>query len=78
MKLLKSTLNIEEHLKLLEELLLLNQNCVLILDTNILIWLYRVNKEARFELFNWMADLKHDKKIIIPSWSIHEYNIHLQ
>lgn len=78
MKLLKSTLNIEEHLNLLEELLLSNQNCILILDTNILIWLYRVNKEARFELFNWMADLKHDKKIVIPSWSIHEYNLHLQ
>jgi hypothetical protein len=78
MKLLKSTLNIEEHLSSLENLLLFDKDSILILDTNILIWLYRVNKEARFELFNWMSDLKHDKKIIIPSWSIHEYNIHLQ
>jgi hypothetical protein len=78
MKILKSTLNIKEHLKNLKELLLINQNCILILDTNILIWLYRVNKEARTELFDWMSDLKHDKKIIIPSWSIHEYNNHLQ
>lgn len=77
MKLLKSTLNIEEHLKLLEGLLLYREKSVLILDTNILIWLFRVNKEARQELFDWMNDLKHDKKIIIPSWSIHEYNIHL-
>ena len=66
MKLLKSTLNIEEHLSSLENLLLFDKDSILILDTNILIWLYRVNKEARFELFNWMSDLKHDKKIIIP------------
>ncbi|WP_461638272.1 PIN domain-containing protein [Labilibaculum euxinus] len=78
MKLLKNTLNIKEHLEFLSDLIFHNRDSILILDTNILIWLYRVNKEARQELFDWFKDLKHDNLITIPSWSIHEYNNHLQ
>ncbi len=78
MKLLKGILNIKEHIDSLSDLIFNNRDTILVLDTNILIWLYRVNKEARDELFNWFRDLKHDNLIAVPAWSIHEYNNHLQ
>lgn len=60
------------------KLVMQTERSYLFLDTNIFIWLYRVNEMARNELFKWFEELKNDDVIKVPSWSIHEYNVHLE
>jgi predicted nucleic acid-binding protein len=54
------------------------ENAALIfLDTNVLLWLYRINKEAREEVFCLLNTIKNENRLCIPSWVIHEYNHHV-
>lgn len=47
------------------------------LDTNILLWLYRINNAARSEVIELFTHIKADGRLCIPSWVVHEYNHHI-
>ena len=47
------------------------------LDTNILLWLYRINEDARREIFSLFNKLKEVNRLFIPVWVVQEYNNHL-
>jgi predicted nucleic acid-binding protein len=47
------------------------------LDTNILLWLYRINNAARAEIIKMLTNLKEERRLCIPSWVVHEYNHHI-
>jgi predicted nucleic acid-binding protein len=51
-----------------------SNDALIFLDTNILVWLYRINKDARSELFHIFNSLKEQNRLRIPAWVIHEYN----
>lgn len=48
------------------------------LDTNILIWLYRINNDARAEVLYLLNAIKQEQRLCIPSWVVHEYNYHIE
>lgn len=52
-------------------------NALIFLDTNILLWLYRINGDARAEIINLLEYLKKNDRLRIPAWVIHEYNRHI-
>lgn len=54
-----------------------SNDALIFLDTNILLWLYRINKDARSELFHIFKFLKEQNRLRIPVWVIHEYNQHV-
>jgi predicted nucleic acid-binding protein len=47
------------------------------LDTNILLWLYRINNDARAEVLYLLNAIKQEQRLCIPSWVVHEYNYHV-
>lgn len=49
-------------------------NDLVFLDTNILIWIYRLNTESFKELKIFLGNLISNKRLVIPNWVIHEYN----
>jgi len=51
---------------------------LIFLDTNILLWLYRINNAARAEILYFFHELKKNNRLFIPSWVVHEYNHHIQ
>ena len=56
----------------------INEKSLVFLDTNILLWIYRINGQARDEFFLLMHSLKESNRLFIPSWVIHEYNYFLE
>lgn len=47
------------------------------LDTNILLWLYRINSAARAEVIQMLTSIKGEERLCIPAWVVHEYNHHI-
>jgi len=43
-------------------------------DTSILLWMYRLNDNARNELLLFLNGLIDEERLRIPAWVIHEYN----
>ena len=52
-------------------------DCIVFLDTNLLAWSFRLNDTASREFIRWLYNLAQDERLIIPAWTIHEYNHHL-
>lgn len=48
--------------------------CVVFLDTNILSFLYKINKSARREFYNWIKLISSQNRLFVPKWVAHEYS----
>lgn len=55
----------------------LSERALIFLDTNILLWLYRINNDARIEIIDLLNSIKDQQRLCIPSWVVHEYNYHI-
>lgn len=55
----------------------LNGYSYVFVDTNILLWCYRVNEHVRNELLTLLETIKKSKRLFFPAWVIQEYNTHL-
>ncbi len=67
----KQEIDIEAYLKHLSALLT-NQECEIFIDTNIISQLYRLNDDARKDVYRWIESCKG--RFHIPVWSIQEYS----
>lgn len=54
--------------------LIIDDNCHIFLDTNIISQMYRLNTSARAELYTWLDRINSIKKVHVPNWAIHEYS----
>ncbi len=54
-----------------------SQDFVIFLDTNMLAWAFRLNDDASREFQQWLDKLAELERLIIPAWTVHEYNHHL-
>lgn len=52
-------------------------DCIVFLDTNLLAWAFRLNNVASLEFQNWLDTLARLERLIVPAWTVHEYNHHL-
>lgn len=52
--------------------LLLNEECEIFIDTNIISQLYQLNDDARKDVYRWVDSLK--RRLHIPVWCIQEYS----
>ena len=50
-----------------------DKKTLVFLDTNILAYLYKLHEAARKEFHTWLASLKQDQRLFIPSWAATEY-----
>ena len=57
-----------------ENLIYLDKECLVFIDTNILTWIYRLNNDSFNEFKNLLSDLVSKEKLIIPNWVVQEYN----
>lgn len=57
--------------------MLRSDSCVVFIDTNLLAWSFRLNDAAFQEFTRWLNNLAQDERLIIPAWTVHEYNHHL-
>lgn len=73
MKFANLEVNRNNYLKKIE-LLLLDPECKIIIDTNILAKFYKFYPLARKDLFRLFNKYKKDNRLIIPYWVVHEYN----
>lgn len=71
---IQTTVNIDEAKNLIAESLLYSDSTLLFLDTNIIIWLFRLNQDSYIEFSRLLKDLAERDMLIIPNWVIHEYN----
>lgn len=67
----KQEIDIEAYLKHLSALLT-NEECEIFIDTNIISQLYRLNDDARKDVYRWIESCKG--RFHIPVWSIQEYS----
>lgn len=67
----KQEIDIDAYIKLLSNLLS-NEECEIFIDTNIISQLYRLNEDARKDLYRWIDSCK--RRFHVPVWSIHEYS----
>lgn len=67
----KQEIDIDAYLKLLLSLLT-NEECEIFIDTNIISQLYRLNDDARKDVYRWIDSCKG--RFHIPVWSILEYS----
>ncbi len=67
----KQEIDIDTYIKLLSSLLS-NEECEIFIDTNIISQLYRLNEDARKDLYRWIDSCK--RRFHVPVWSIHEYS----
>lgn len=75
MKVLKETINIDKYYHELAEIIIHpDQNNLVFIDTNILIWLYRLNNESFNEFSKFLNELSSQESLVIPTWVVHEYN----
>ncbi len=79
MKAIKEIIDIDELRHQIEEILLCPETSdnLVFIDTNILIWIYRLNNESFLELKSLLKSLSVNGQLVIPNWVIHEYNNHL-
>ena len=57
-----------------DSLIYLNFESLVFLDTNILIWIYRLNVDSFIEFKKLLYDLISRSALIIPNWVVQEYN----
>lgn len=50
-----------------------DHDTLLILDTNIIAYLYKLHHGARAEFYNWTNPLKTQNRLAIPAWVANEY-----
>ena len=62
----------DEHLQEIADLALSEQTLI-ILDTNILAYLYKLHEAARQEFFAWSDSAVHINRLAIPAWAASEY-----
>ncbi len=55
-----------------------SENCTIFIDTNFIAWVFRLNNKAQNELVRWLLKLSHHEQLVIPAWTVHEYNYHLR
>jgi len=53
--------------------LLDDQDCFILIDTNILASFFRLHEQARTELINWMAPFISSGRLKTPAWAMNEY-----
>ena len=57
--------------------ILQSDDTVVFLDTNLLAWGFRLNNDASLEFTRWLENLAQYEHLVIPAWTVHEYNHHL-
>lgn len=67
----KQEIDVDAYLKYLSSLLALD-SCEIFIDTNIISQLYRLNEDARKDVYRWIDSCK--KRFHIPIWCIQEYS----
>lgn len=67
----KQEIDVDAYLKYLSSLLALD-SCEIFIDTNIISQLYRLNEDARKDVYRWIDSCK--KRFHIPVWCIQEYS----
>lgn len=81
MKVASETIDFDNQKKIISEILFLsddsNESKLVFIDTNILIWLYRLDNDSFKELKKLFYSLSYNNQLVIPKWVIHEYNKHL-
>jgi hypothetical protein len=50
---------------------------LVVVDTNVLAWSFRLNDAAHGELMRWLGRLAEEERLAVPAWAVHEYNHHL-
>lgn len=63
---------IEEHVTEIAELAD-DPQTLIILDTNILTYLYKLHAAARQEFFQWSDSVATANRLVIPAWAASEY-----
>lgn len=71
MKFPLSTIDIPQYYEKVKKLLL-DDDCAIFIDTNIISQLYRLNDSARNDFFTWVESCGN--RFHIPVWVIHEYS----
>lgn len=67
----RQEIDVDEYLKSIM-MLLADENCRIFLDTNILSQFYRLNDEARQDVYKWLNSC--NGRIHVPAWTIQEYS----
>lgn len=71
MKFTELFLDVDEHQQKILSMLN-DENTIIFFDTNILSYLFKINRNARFEFYSWVSSVK--ERIKIPEYVVHEYN----
>lgn len=75
MNVLKEIIDVDKYHSELSDIIINdNEGSLVFIDTNILIWIYRLNSESFKEITFLFNDLSAKSKLIIPIWVVHEYN----
>lgn len=67
----KQELDVDKYLEELSNLLN-DEKCHIFIDTNIISQLYRLNKKARDQFYDWVKFCKD--RFHIPNWVVHEFS----
>lgn len=76
MKVISQTINVDRYYTELANIVHspIDNDALIFIDTNILTWILRMDKDSFRELARWLDTLIIDKVLVIPIWTIHEYN----
>lgn len=72
MKFPLSVIDIAKHQKFILDLLL-DDDTIIFIDTNIIALLYKLSNKSREELFNWLKPLVEKERLKVPNWVTCEY-----
>lgn len=72
MKFPLSTIDIIKHQQFILNLLL-DDDTIIFIDTNIIALLYKLNNKSRDELFNWLRPFIDSERLKVPNWVTCEY-----
>lgn len=75
MQLPENLLDVNKH-EIHLRTLLSDPACFVILDTNTLIWPYRLGRSARDTFVSWLSELATNNRLVIPSWVAFEFHRH--
>jgi len=75
MKVIKEKIDLDHYYADVSEIIIdSNDENLVFIDTNILIWLYRLNYDSFNEFSKFLTNLSAHDTLVIPVWVIHEYN----
>lgn len=74
MKATPTTVNVDKYRALLSEFVRSQERSIVFVDTNVLIWMFRLNNESFKELQRFFSELAANDQLVIPNWVVHEYN----